>query len=358
MNNNYLWVAIVLLLSGCRGQSDTPLTDQRSLSPPQTVTGEVTQQLGNNVMAIFEDSKGIHWFGSWEDGLYSYDGNSFTHYTAAHGLPHDRVEDIQEDKSGNILVNTVGGVCRFDGKAFTKLEIVENGEWKLHLDDLWFKSLQFDGKVYRYDGEVLHHLALPKCELDGEWTETHQNYVNACPIYSIYTDKNGYIWFGSAWFGACRYNGDRFDWICEEDVTELHDGPSNGVRSIIEDKDGYFWFNSAYRYSVNQGVFTGKEHFYERLKSIGNLDGQPDSDFWEYMSIARDNNDVLWIATYGNGVWRYDGRSVTNFPVQSGGEDINVFCIYKDRHGDLWLGTHAHGAYKFDGKTFRRFMPK
>jgi len=45
-------------------------------------------------------------------------------------------------------------------------------------------------------------------------------------------------------------NGITVDWIVEEDVTELHDGPSNGVSSIIEDKDGCFWFSRNYRCKV------------------------------------------------------------------------------------------------------------
>lgn len=208
--------------------------------------------------------------------------------------------------------------------------------------------MQFEGKVYRYDGKVLHRLQFPVTKLGPTYSHPHA-------IYTIYKDSKGNIWFGTAALGACRYNGKSFDWISEEDVTELHNGPSNGVRSIIEDKDGYFWFNSAYRYHV-YGSDSQKHTFYSREKSIGNLDGNPDSDLWEYLSIARDNNNELWIATYANGVWRYDGKKTAYYPVQSGGEDITLFSIYKDNKGDLWLGSHENGAYKFNGKTFERFM--
>lgn len=209
--------------------------------------------------------------------------------------------------------------------------------------------MQFEGKVYRYDGKVLHRLQFPVTKLGPTYSHPHA-------IYTIYKDSKGNIWFGTAALGACRYNGKSFDWISEDDVTELHYGPSNGVRSIIEDKDGYFWFNSAYRYDVYGKGNSQKHTFYSREKSIGNLDGSPDSDLWEYLSIARDNNNELWIATYANGVWRYDGKKTAYYPVQSGGEDITLFSIYKDNKGDLWLGSHENGAYKFNGKTFERFM--
>ncbi len=46
------------------------------------------------------------------------------------------------------------------------------------------------------------------------------------------------VWHGC--FRSMRFDGKSIEWITEDDVTELHDGPANGVRSIIEDKDGYF----------------------------------------------------------------------------------------------------------------------
>jgi ligand-binding sensor domain-containing protein len=323
----------------------------------EMITHDSLPQPGKNIMTIFQDSRNNYWFGSWETGLYKYDGKTILHYTTKNGLPHDRVEDIREDKAGNLFVNTPGGLCRFDGKTFTILKPKEGGTWALHPDDLWFKLFQFDGHVYRYDGKDLHMLKLPGNALGDDWVAKHPNNPIPYAVYTIYKDRQGYVWFGTAALGACRYNGKSFDWISEEDVTELHYGPSNGVRSIIEDKEGYFWFNSAYRYKVYDKAAPPMQTFYTREKSIGNLDGRPDSDFWEYLSIARDNDDALWIATYWNGVWKYDGSKTIHYPIQVNGEDIHTFCIYKDNHGDLWLGTHENGAYKFNGKSFERFVP-
>lgn len=325
-------------------------------------------ELGNNIMTVYQDKKDNYWFGSWQDGLYKYDarlpngqGNTILHFTTKSGLPHHRVEDIQEDKWGNIYVNTPGGVCKVDGQSFSTLPVLESGEWKLQPGDLWFKSLQFSGQVYRYDGKDLHSLEFPQCKLGEEWIAKHPTYSNPYAIYTIYKDSKGNMWFGTAALGACRYNGKSFDWISEEDVTELHDKPANGVRSMIEDKEGCFWFNSAYRYRVYGNNSTKnnpqKQAFYRREKSIGSLDGSEDGDLIEYMSIAKDNNDELWIATYANGVWRYDGKNTTYYPVQDEGKDITLFSIYKDNKGNLWLGTHESGAYLFNGKTFEKFNP-
>ena len=75
------------------------------------------------------------------------------------------------------------------------------------------------------------------------------------------------------------------------------------------------------------------------------------------MSIAEDKNGDLWMVTYDNGVWSYDGENITHYPIQDGDTNINIFSIYKDNQGDLWLGTHSAGAYKYNGKAFEKFIP-
>jgi ligand-binding sensor domain-containing protein len=346
------------VLSSCGRQNISPEANHVMNGPLSAIAvGDTVNGTGNNIMTVYQDKKNNYWFGSWQDGLYKYDGKTILHFTTKNGLPHHRVEDIQEDQWGNLYFNTSEGLCTFDGQNFRTLHAKESAEWKLEPGDLWFKSLQFEGSVYRYDGKELHRLQLPESQLGKDWISKHPASANSYGVYTIYKDSKGNIWFGTAALGACRYNGQSFDWISEEDVTELHDGPSNGVRSIIEDKDGRFWFNSAYRYEVYGKSKVNKQTFYNREKSIGNLDGSPDSDFWEYLSIARDNNNELWIATYRNGVWRYDGKRTTYYPVRADGKDITLFYIYKDNKGGLWLGTHENGAYTFNGRSFERFKP-
>lgn len=61
------------------------------------------------------------------------------------------------------------------------------------------------------------------------------------------------------------------------------------------------------------------------------------------------------MATYNEGVYNYDGKNVTHFPVKEGEKNVTVFTICLDEYKDLWLGTHEKGVFKFDGKEFKRF---
>lgn len=361
MKLTILYLIVLTLLTSCNGQTTSQKVNSEKLNEP-LAKGDTVKELSNNIMVVYQDKKNNYWFGSWQDGLYKYDGKSIIHFTTKDGLPNNRIEEIKEDKHGNIYFNTNKGICQFNGVCFSTLtEAMSTGiDWILNPDDLWFKSLEHSGCVYRFDGNNLYRLKLPKTNIGEDYIQKHPNYPNPYAIYCVYTDNKGNIWFGMSTLGVCRYNGKSFDWISEHDVTEIHNGPANGVRSIVEDRNGDFWFNTEYKYKIynnNASTKTDNENrtFYDRIKSIGCLDGKKNGDLNEYLSITKDNNNNLWIAIYLHGVWKYDGEKINHYPVQANSENIPVGCLYKDNNGDIWLCTDENGAFKFNGQAFEKF---
>jgi len=345
MKLNILVILTILTqLTSCNGQN----ANQNTIADPFT-KGDIVKELGSSIMIVYQDKKNVYWFGSWETGVYKYDGKELVNYTTKHGLLNNRIDEIKEDKFGNIYfssANATSAISKFNGNAFTTLTAVPSENWKLESIDMWFKySYGNTGKVYRYDGITLFELKFPN----------PPNLSNPFDVYSIYKDRKGNIWFGTNPVGVCRYDGKSFEWITEEDITEFRNEGANGVRSIAEDKNGDFWFNTEFRYSVYDSTTLKSSKFYTRHKSIGGLDGKTDSNLDEYLSTVRDNNNNLWFVTYRNGVWKYDGMKITHYTVQDNSKDITLFSIYKDNIGDLWLGTHENGAYKFNGTNFEKF---
>jgi ligand-binding sensor domain-containing protein len=248
-----------------------------------------------------------------------------------------------------------GGVSKFDGHGFGKLTVADPSysEWKLEPDDLWFPGGQDSGVVYRLDGTSLHRLAFPKTQAG----EAHiaalprSKYPNAnyspYDVYTIFEDSKGHLWFGTAILGACRYDGTSFAWAGSGE------NGSFGVRSIVEDKDGKFWLsNTMSRFAEDPNAAAEPDTPRYRKESGIATDADPYSVF---MSTVRDKDGVLWMATLGNGVFRYDGTKWTHFPVNHDDKPIWVYSIYRDRQDALWLGTHEHGVYKFNGKMFEKF---
>lgn len=360
--NVFILISILTLLTSCNGQTNTKKISSENPTEP-LVTGDTVRELSNNIMVIYQDKKNNYWFGSWQDGLFKYDGKSIIHFTTKHGLPSNRVEEIKEDELGNIYFNTSKGIIKYNKNQFSTLteSNADFGQWGLTPNDLWFKNFTNVQYFYRYDGTVLHRLNLPKNKIGEEWIRKNPtSSLSPYSIYCTYKDSKGNIWFGTSLAGVFRYNGKSFDWISESDVNEMHNGPANGVRAIIEDKDGYFWFNTEYKYNIyNKSSSTKSDKdntiFYDRIKSIGCLDGKKNGDLNEYQSIIKDDKENLWIAIYLSGVWKVEGERIKHYPIQVDSKNVPIFYLFKDNRGEVWLGTEQNGVFKFNGQAFEKF---
>ena len=365
----HAWIALFLIaaLSTCvAGQDTSPSATSAEKAggnkeQPTVAKGETVSEMDKAIMCVFQARNRDYWFGSNDRGVYRYDGSTVVNFTMNDGLVSNRIRGIQEDNTGNIYVTTYEGISKFDGQAFKTLSVSSTSaetDWKLQPDDLWFVGGQDSGVVYRYDGYSLHRLAFPKTTAGDEHYAKYprSKFPNAkyspYDVYIIFKDSMGNLWFGTAILGACRYDGTSFAWLPE---SELRNG-SFGTRSIIEDKDGKFWFgNSLHRYVVDLSDRAGPR--FKKEEGIRDAKDPSKPQIAGIISSVGDSAGELWMATFGDGVWRYDGKSITHYPVKDGDKDITLFTISKDNQGVLWLGTHSAGAYKFNGKTFEKFSP-
>ena len=64
------------------------------------------------VRAIYEDTSGVLWFGTYGDGLVRYKKGKFFNYRVEHGLFNNGVFAILEDKRGNLWMSSNRGIHR------------------------------------------------------------------------------------------------------------------------------------------------------------------------------------------------------------------------------------------------------
>ena len=76
--------------------------------------------MSGNISCELQDRDGNLWFSTGGEGVYRFDGKSFTNFTSKDGLCDNTASTIIQDKSGNILIGTNAGICKYDGKTFTK----------------------------------------------------------------------------------------------------------------------------------------------------------------------------------------------------------------------------------------------
>lgn len=348
---------IVAIFSSCNGRIKTE-TKQPTLE--QKPIGNIVRKLDPKATLTYQDQKGNYWFQSKNKGVYQYDGKILVLFTSDDGLISNRIIEIQEDKIGNIYFDTTEGISKFDGQNFTTLEVIENdssrNEWKLERDDLWFR-MGWDKKgPYRFDGKKLYYLEFPKNKMEDEFLAKYPNVSHSLyGIYKIYKDSKGDMWFGTADMGIYRYDGQKISWMYEQQLTETPGGGAFGIRSIVEAEDGYFWIcNAAYKYKIlpdnleNNGL-----DLINYKREIGTKNKGKETLY--FLSMVIDDSGDVWMVTYDNGVWRYNGKELIQYPIKDGEKNILLFSIYKDNQDHLWIGTHNNGTYKYNGKSFDKF---
>lgn len=352
----FVLLCLFVAMASCHAQSANQSFD--------AALGDTVSALARNTWIIFQDKNNNYWFGSDSQGVFRFDGKQIVRFSTKDGLLNNQVRGIQEDKPGNIFITSLGGINKFDGQKFTTLPVVESTHWQKEPDDLWFSILGRSNEYgpYRYDGKTLYHLKFPKHHMEDEYYAVHGRHPwSPYEVYTIYTDKQGNIWFGTSNLGICRFDGTTLSWLYEDHLTNVPGGGSFGIRSIIEDKDGKFWFcNTGYRYHILPGNIIKQDSIlirYERERGIDDLKTPDGKNRVYFQQAVKGDNGDLWLATHTEGIWRYDGKNVTRYPVMEGAAAAKVVSIYKDGTGRLWLGTSNAGVYRFNGKSFEKFEP-
>ena len=341
----FTFLTILIVGSACNGQVKKDLPKEKE--HPKLIKTLGGPRYGN-VQCILQDKAGTLWFGTTANGLYKYDGKSFTQYLVADGLNSNSVYTLFEDKDGKIWIGTEVGLCLYDGKTFAEIKIplpknlppnknehYRNKHWVFSIiqaksGKLWFATI--DG-VYIYDGKSFTPFIIN--ETASGFLSTNHN------VERILEDKAGNIWFGGRTDkGVYRYDGKS---VTKLELMELfQDGPKPKPHSWgwpqLQDKNGNIWFTNwggAYRYD-------GKS-FTSFTKKDG-LSGDM------VARVIEDKKGNLWFG--GAGLSRYDGKSFTRFSTKDGLINPWVWSILEDKSGNLWIGTRETSLFLYDGKTF------
>lgn len=397
-------IYIVLILStltivACNSQSTKVIPkdgNQLQLKEPRV---DSILQFNSIILSIFEDSKGIMWFGSWCDGMAKYDPNDrfengkmkFTYYTVENGIPGTEIDEynnrrvplgnniggIQEDDEGNILFVTLGGVVKYDRNQFSTIPVEEKSiliteyfdetqkdpevAWRKEFNKLWFANF-LDNGAYLYDGKKIKSIIFPTKEKDKKlpWSK------NA--VYSLHKDRNQNIWLGTKSAGIFQYNpldrtNDRVSFTCINEREE-----KGIVRAIFQDKSGRVWISNVLqglRYYDAQAPVAGQNKLYNFTHEMGyytlseirndaTLDKSKLLD--GVQTIVQEEEGTLWFGTFGNGLWRYDGNVLTHFGEGKGISSNYIKSIFKDKSGKIWfaIGDDPANLYHFNGEIFER----
>lgn len=314
----------------------------------------------NQVQTVFVDRFGRVWIGTARGLDYFIpETEAFGHIASdpisPNSLSAETVYSIYQDRGGVIWVGTYGeGINKYDQTlerfAFFRnhpddpTSLSDNFIFPIHVDPagrVWVGTYggglnQFDpltGSFTRYVNDPKIPYSLPN------------NY-----IWSIFTDSHSNLWVGTG-SGLSRLEFDTGRFISYSHRADNASDPEPGVVfTMAEDSSGIFWL----------GTRNGIGQFYPRtgvyLPKDFNFTGAPGTGD-RVVSMLMEKGDVLWFGTMDRGLYRFNipTGDLKNFradPNVAGSLSNNtVFAIHRDARGILWVATGGGGLNRFDPQT-------
>ena len=304
------------------------------------------------------------------------DGASIAHdyltqsWNTDHGLPHNAVHRLEQDRTGYLWLATAGGLVRFDGRefrTFTPPPELSHGDHEIRdlaVDrDGGLLILSGTGGVLRFrDGVFTAHPVTRELETGS--------------IRELFAEADGTLWLGTNGPALLRWQNGRLEsygpaegisrrglgfyfahdgqgvtWIAVADFLGcFRDGrlvraasPGGRMMQIAPARDGGLW-----------GIVDGR---IMKRTPAGDWSAvpMPEPPWIKELSSVRymheDASGTLWCGTTSAGLFRLqDGVLTRESPVHP-----PISWLSEDREGNLWIATDGAGIRRMRPKAFVHF---
>ena len=256
---------------------------------------------------------------------------NFHNYSVKEGVAQSQVFSLLQDQRGYLWMGTRGGgLSRFDGTEFKTLSVKDG------LPNNYVSCIQEDARHNLWIG-TNNGLS----EYNGIRFTNHfpQNQVGQFSVQDLAFDAKGRIWLATS-TGIFRFDG------AFVNVTELLNDRRSVVNTIHVDRQQNVWYGNAdglFRISETDGKFS-KTRYDKTLGFMNN----------SITCISEDTKGNLWIGTYGDGAYVYDGKRFFRIDLNLELYKQTVLDVYFDDRDNAWLATLSHGVgqYNMVSKSF------
>jgi two-component sensor histidine kinase/ligand-binding sensor domain-containing protein len=320
------------------------------------------------ITSLFEDKDKNMWIGLNGLGLDKYEAatGKIIHYHSvasnSSSLSSNFVNNIYQDRLGNIWIGTKTGLNKFVASSNSFLRILNNPDKPQSIINneilsitedntgiIWIGTNAGLSKFYQ-SRNVFHYyeknsLAPAKSLISNR-------------VSSVFVDSENKIWVST------------FDGLDEIDVRQnkikhyttlpgnrncLND---NYVRCVLRDRKGIVWIGTSYgglnRYDPSTGKFSSYQYNVNNPTSLSNNG---------VVSLCEDHYGNIWIGTWF-GLNRLDQKSGTFIKYYANSSNSkslshnSIWTIFEDSEGMIWVGTDGGGACRLNPKTniFQRFV--
>src|SRR5687768_2357693 len=265
-----------------------------------------------SVYAMVQDPQGYLWLGT-DAGLFRFDGSRFTAWNTMSDepLPAVAVRALCVTSRGSLLVGLAEGEGIREVLNGTLIEVTRKGlrsrsEVTELVEDrdgtLWMIT---NRELYTLRGEEWQKVELPWAFREGTVTQ---------PIVT----RTGDLLVGTRWGVFRRTPNATFELVSNEYVWGIH-----------EDAAGTIWTTDIVAGYRQLGAPAPPRH---PLEGAG-------------YRLTHDRRGNLWIATFGEGLWRVrdagraGGPMIERANLRTGLSSDSVQSVLEDRDGNIWVGT-------------------
>ena len=310
---------------------------------------------------------------------------SFKNYGAENNIPSGFIYTIVQSDDGFLWVGTGNGLARFDGYNFYPVQFPDSSQLRIitsGLKDkngtLWFGCN--DGSVYRSNKNSLIEIKLSNEKAISAFAEGPDGLIYVIPqgkaIFSInpsMSDKiHKFTFSEDNILESAVFAGKQKLLIGTQENLLICDLDEDAVlvSGVIEGFD-YSAITSILQVGDSSDFVVGtdgsglyKLHLSDMGNTLTRFKNNPELESLSILSMIRDSENNLWIATNGSGAMQLgfsdNYNSITStrrYNNQSGLIIDFIKTVFQDIEGNIWFGTNGAGISMLTSYAFGYFMP-
>jgi signal transduction histidine kinase/ligand-binding sensor domain-containing protein len=338
---------------------------------PLTIYDQSSGLTSLSVVRLHQDHEGFVWVGT-EKGLYRFDGVGFDQVGAEQGFQVSEVISFAEDAKGRLWVGSRAGLQLRDNERFGW---VRPQDQPLMTDRGQTLAASEDGGMWMVSG---NRLLLLTSDAQGHWqanspfsSEQLRDYPGLSQVSAVF-HRQGVTWFG-----------------CGAELCSLRDGqlrrygldanvPADKWVGFLGARDGSLWVRGIHTVRVlpagadafiardmpansaeiaASSIDIAQDHEGRILTRSSHGLARWNGQRWELFdtddglpgvgvsSLIVDQDDTVWIGTYGRGLWHWNSRdAVENWTAAQGLSGSLIWSITRARSGSVWVADDQGGS--------------